>query len=379
MGSALMICPEAPYPLAGGGPLRTACLLEYLASKHSLDVILFQEPGAPDPRAAIPGGLVQTATVIDLPYHSKRALPRALRNLRRYLRQAPPLMDRFSGFQLPVKRRYDLAVIEHFWCAPYISQLRTCCERVVLNLHNVESVLLARSAQARGSAGRKILHTFAAASRRHEAELLPQFDLVLAASEDDRKSAESGIVWPNTIPDVPLPGIDKHEEIVFSGNMAYQPNIDAVQYFASEIWPLVRQDHPQIVWRLAGKNPEALNLPGDDRILVSGPMTDAIADIAAARASVVPLLSGSGTRFKIIEAWAAGTPVISTTIGAEGLTARNGENLLIADTPGDFARAITTVLNDNALAHRIASAGRDLYETSFTWPIAWKMLEAAGL
>jgi glycosyltransferase involved in cell wall biosynthesis len=223
------------------------------------------------------------------------------------------------------------------------------------------------------------LHAFAAASRRYEAELLPQYDLILTTSEDDRKSAEAGIVWPNTIPAVPLPRIDKHDEIVFSGNMAYQPNIDAVQYFATEIWPFVRHSHPQITWRLAGKNPEALKLPGDDRIRISGPMTDAIADIAAARASVVPLLSGSGTRFKIIEAWAAGTPVISTTIGAEGLGAMNGENLLIADNPNDFAQAITAVLTNNTLAHRIASGGRELYEKNFTWPIAWKMLEAAGL
>jgi polysaccharide biosynthesis protein PslH len=379
MPSALMICPEAPYPVAGGGPLRTACLIEYLASRYLLDLILFQEPGAPDPRAAIPAGLVQTAHVIDLPYHSKRALPRALRNVRRYVRKTPPLMDRFSGFQLPIAGHYDIGVIEHFWCAQYLHQVRPFCNRVVLDLHNVESVLLDRSAGARGPAGRKILRSFAEASSRYEADLLPQFDVVLTTSEEDRKTVGTGFVWPNTIPYVPLPNIEKRDEIVFSGNMAYQPNIDAAHYFAAEIWPMVRHTHPTVTWRLAGKNPKALNLPTDERTHLSGPMPDAVAEIAAARASVVPLLSGSGTRFKIIEAWAAGTPVISTTIGAEGLGARHGEHLLIADTPNDFASAISTVLNDHTLSSRLASAGREYYEKQFTWPSAWKMLEAAGL
>jgi glycosyltransferase involved in cell wall biosynthesis len=108
-------------------------------------------------------------------------------------------------------------------------------------------------------------------------------------------------------------------------------------------------------------------------------MEDAIAEIATARAAVVPLLSGSGTRFKIIEAWAAGTPVISTTIGAEGLGATPGEHLLIADSPADFAAATTSVLNDQPLADRLAAAGRRLYESKFTWPSAWRILEAAGL
>jgi glycosyltransferase involved in cell wall biosynthesis len=379
MRSALMICPEAPYPVAGGGPLRTACLLEYLAPRYSLDLVLFQEPGAPDPRAAIPPGLVQDAKVIDLPYHSKRALPRVLRNLRRYARKQPPLMDRFAGFEIPIARRYDIAIVEHFWCAPYLHQLRSFCDRMVLDLHNVESILLDRSAQTRGSVEQRILRTFAEASRRYESELLPQFNLVLATSEEDRNLVGTGFVWPNTIPLVPLPEVEKRDEIIFSGNMAYLPNIDAAHYFAAEIWPVVSAAHPTLTWRLAGRNPEAVKLSSYEQTRVSGPMIDAIAEIATARASVAPLLAGSGTRFKIIEAWAAGTPVISTTIGAEGLGAKHGEHLLIADDPTSFASALLSVLNDRRLAQELASAGRKLYESRFTWPSAWKMLEAAGL
>ena len=378
MPDALILCPEAPYPLAGGGALRTACMLEYLAKRYRLDAIVFREPGAPDPRTAIPPSLVRRVQVIDLPHHSKSKPARLARNVSRYSRNIPPLMDRFGGFKLDIPRTYDLAVIEHFWCAGYLDTLRPHCGRIALNLHNIESVLLQRSAAAQGRIGRTLLQKFADASRHLEAELLPRFDTLLVTSEADRAVINSGIVWPNTIPEVPLPRVAKRDEIVFSGNMGYQPNLDGARYFASEIWPAVRKTKPILAWRLAGKNPEALRLPADPRIRITGPMDDAISEIATARAAVVPLVSGSGTRLKIIEAWAAGPPVVSTTIGAEGLDATPGEHLLIADTPDDFCQAIVAVVNDDHLARRLAAAGRTLYESRFTWPFAWQILEAEG-
>src|SRR5436189_2259947 len=112
MSDALIVCPESPYPVAGGGPLRTACMVEYLSSRYALDVIAFREPGAPDPRQAFPLASFRNLAVIDLPYHFKRAAARVLRNIERIVRNVPPLIDRFSGFDLQIRRKYDLAVIE---------------------------------------------------------------------------------------------------------------------------------------------------------------------------------------------------------------------------------------------------------------------------
>src|ERR1019366_8365820 len=113
------------------------------------------------------------------------------------------------------------------------------------------------------------------------------------------------------------------------------PNIEAVRWFASSIWPRIRERNPGLKWNLIGRNPEAISgiVKSDPSIRVIGPVADAVAAIAAGRVVVVPLLSGSGTRFKILEAWAAGRAVVSTSIGAEGLGARDGEHLLIADDP----------------------------------------------
>jgi polysaccharide biosynthesis protein PslH len=197
---------------------------------------------------------------------------------------------------------------------------------------------------------------------------------VLVTSEADSRHVEGAVVWPNTIPLFAMPSVPKQDAIVFSGNMAYHPNVAAVRYFAHAIWPRLTG----VEWWLVGKNPEALRISGRE-IRIVGSVENAIEAIAPAKVAVVPLLSGSGTRFKILEAWAAGVPVVSTTIGAEGLDAIPGVHLLIADTAEEFAQAVMHVVNNQAVAAGLAAAGRVLYEAKFTWSSAWKILAAAGL
>ena len=148
-----MLAPEAPYPLAGGGALRTASLLHYLAQAHDVDLIVFRQPGAPHPAEHMPPGLVRHLAVIDLPANSRTQTARAFRNAGRLARRIPPLVETaFSGFGAQIvaaikNRRYEIGVIEHFWCAPYYPQnLLAACAGTVLDLHNIESDLHARCA-----------------------------------------------------------------------------------------------------------------------------------------------------------------------------------------------------------------------------------------
>jgi glycosyltransferase involved in cell wall biosynthesis len=143
---------------------------------------------------------------------------------------------------------------------------------------------------------------------------------------------------------------------------------------------MVRDRLPDIEWRLVGRNPEAVArlVAGDARIVLAGPMDDAVATLAEAKLCVVPLLSGSGTRFKILEAWAAGRAVVSTSLGAEGLGARHGEHLWIADDARAFAEAVVALLSNAGERARLGTAGRALYLKNYTWPAAWRSLELAG-
>ena len=385
--AALFLAAEAPYPLAGGGALRSASLLNYLARTHDVDMIVFRQPGGPDPAAQMPPGLVRRIVTIDLPATGRGNISRALRNAVRLGRGVPPLVDRFAGFGRRIAGevaglQYEIGVVEHFWCAPYWEEMSQVCERTALDLHNIESVLHGRCAQVERGAAALAHRAFGQACLELERAWLPRYSRVLAASEHDAALARAIAprahveVYPNAIPLCPPPARLEEEAIVFSGNMEYHPNVSAVRFFREDVWPRLRERWPRLVWRLVGKNPGAVTqyTSGDSRIEVIGPVEDAVRELARARVAVVPLLAGSGTRFKILEAWAAGIPVISTTIGAEGLPAREDENILLADTGPVFAETATRLLASCALRERLGAAGRRSFMQGFTWEAAWTKL-----
>jgi polysaccharide biosynthesis protein PslH len=393
--AALVLCPEAPYPTTGGGSLRTASLIEYLARRTAaVDVIVFREPGAADPAAAFPAGPARSVQVIALPRHSGHALARAERNLRRVLRGAPPLIDRFAGFGPEVGaaiggRRYGLAVIEHFWAVMYRDVLASAATRVALDLHNVESAWHASMAGIESAPKAAMLRCFARACERMERSLLPRFDALLATSEADaarvRRLAPHArvAVYPNAIPETPLPSgaSSSAPALIFSGNLEYRPNQHGLRFFLSKVWPELHARLPEWEFRVAGKNGHAVR-----RLLADRPGVghyeigaDPVGTLAQAAIAVVPLFAASGTRLKIIEAWAAGIPVVSTPLGAEGLPARDGVNIVIATDGRAFTSAIVRLAADSALRQRVGAAGRATFERSFTWTEAWRALDAAGL
>jgi polysaccharide biosynthesis protein PslH len=383
-----MLAAEAPYPLAGGGALRTASLAHYLARIFSLDLIVFRQPGAPDPALALPDGLVRRVRVIDLPAHGRGTAVRVVRNALRLGRGVPPLVDRFSGFAPQVEKalagaHYDIGVIEHFWCAPYVEQLLPVCGRTVLDLHNLESIFHGRCAAVDRNLAGLAHRVFERSCLKLERAWLPRFSTVLAPSDCDARAARAiapgarVAVYPNAIPACapPPPGTD--HALVFSANMEYAPNTSAVRFFRGEVWPRLRERWPGLVWRLIGRNPQAVAryVSGDPRIELVGPVEDAVRELARAEVAVVPILAGSGTRLKILEAWAAGLPVVSTTLGAEGLPVRDGEQLLLADGAGRFADAVSRLLASADLRGTLALGGRLLLEKEFTWEAAWRNLD----
>ena len=208
---------------------------------------------------------------------------------------------------------------------------------------------------------------------------MPRFDCLLVASDQDASQVSAHapvVVYPNAVPLVPQPRAAKRCEIAFSGNLEYLPNQTAIEWFRSEIWPKLRLRHPDLAWRLIGKNHHGYVswAKADSRISFSGPVEDAVQELAQAVLAIAPLRSGSGTRLKIVEAWAAGLPVVSTTLGAEGLA----PCALLADSPGQFADCITSLLQSPDERQRIGLEGRQLYEQRYSWPAVWRILETSG-
>jgi glycosyltransferase involved in cell wall biosynthesis len=385
---ALFLAAEAPYPTIGGGPIRASSVLEYLAQRFSVHAIFFLEPGTSYPATAPHSAGLDRVDVIALPFHSRRPFARVLRNALRLVRNRPPLVDRFSGFEAQIERcvsgqRYEAAFIEQFWCAPYIDQVRSSASRVILDVYNVESAWH-RSVASSESGPLAWGHLrFARAAQELERYWLPRFDRILATSCHDANllqaiAADAKVtVYPNALPRIVPPPRADRPEIIFSGNLEYAPNISAVRFFHRNVWPALQSRWPELKWKILSKNPGSIrDLPArDPRIEVTGFVEDAVAVIAQSRVAIVPLLAGSGTRIKILEAWAAGTPVVSTTLGAEGLECRDREHLVLADDAESFTAAVSELLALPVNRERIGAAGRRLYEEKYTWPIAWKALD----
>jgi glycosyltransferase involved in cell wall biosynthesis len=163
----------------------------------------------------------------------------------------------------------------------------------------------------------------------------------------------------------------RRNRLVFVGAMDYTANIDAVTRFASRTWPQIRARVPELSFTIVGRNPSpaVTALRGQPGIEVSGTVGDVRPYYREAFAVVVPLRLGSGTRLKILEAMAAGVPVISTTLGAEGLEAEPGEEILIADTPEDTVGAIASLRRNPELRHTLEERGRKLAARRYDWAV----------
>lgn len=384
-----MLSPESPYPLAGGGAYRTASLLHYFARFAEVDLLLLPDSGKP---ASLPPGLVHSQHVIPLPLHSRTRAARYLRNARRAIAGVPPLIDRLSGLESDIERvianrRYDIGIIEHFWCAPYVEQIGKVCGLTLLDLHNVESVLHERCAAFSGAAVKAGHRRFAAASRKLESALLPRFSMVLAASDADaqtvrRIAPQARVeVYPNSLPWIEVPHQPEEPLVVFSGNFEYHPNIDAVQFLLRDIWPEVRRRHPELRLRLVGRGDSFIRrliTATAPFVETTGYVSDALTEIARACIVVAPLRAASGTRIKILEAWAAARPVIATHLAAEGLETCNGGNIVLAShtNAGEFTEAIDKLLADLSRRQSLGLAGRETFESRYSWDAAWAILDS---
>ena len=384
--SALILSPEAPYPLDGGGALRTASLIHYFAQCYDVDLIAFQHPGQ-RVLEALPAGLVRHARTIPLRKHGNSFAKKAGRNAGRLIRGVPPLMDRFSGYEdtlekLLADRTYDVALLEHFWCASYLPSVRRVARQVILDLHNVESSWHRSCAGVAPFPQSAVHRCFGRAAWKLERAWLPRCDLALAASTQDAalvgaiSPGTRVCVYPNAIPDRNASPITPEFALAFSANMEYEPNRTGVSWFARKVWPGLRNRFPGLRLLLIGKNPHAIapairNLAG---VECTGWVADTYAHLGRAQVCIAPLLSGSGTRLKILEAWAAERPVVSTQLGAAGLDAVNGESIILADTPDHFSKSIECLLTHPELRQKIAIAGRELFQQKYTWKVAWTTL-----
>jgi len=281
----------------------------------------------------------------------------------------------------------DWVWLEHLWLAPYVACIRRP-KTVVLDVHNVESDFYRQLRQAsRHPVDRVGYYVFEQAARRVERRYLPCFDRIVAVSDEDRRllerdcSPEKIFVLPNAFKLHPLPVADNlaRKNLYFAGRLDYAANREGVLWFYRRVWALIRNRLPEVRWYIVGACPEVLRaeLGDDSHIILVGEVENTDPYLALSSLVIVPLPIGGGTRFKILEGWSAGKAVVSTTKGAQGLAARHGENIWIADTAVEFADAVVRLLPDSSLRASLGRRGRETVEEQYSWECLQERLEAA--
>jgi len=274
---------------------------------------------------------------------------------------------------------FDLLVCD--FLAPAVNVPADLTTPAVLFQHNVEAMIWKRHYEVQSNPVKKAyLYGQWQKMRRFEREMCGRFDSVIAVSADDREQMKNEY-GATAVFDVPT-GVDveffrpsgkvkpQPHSLVFTGSMDWLPNDDAIRYFMREIMPLIKIKLPDVKLTVVGRNPAPalVDLSKEDPSLIfTGRVDDVRPYMETAAAYIVPLRIGGGTRLKIYEAMAMEKPLISTTIGAEGLPLTNGVELLLADEPATFADAVVRVLSDEAYANELGQRAATVVRENFGW------------
>jgi sugar transferase (PEP-CTERM/EpsH1 system associated) len=383
-----------PYPPDSGGRIRTFQLLREVCGVHEVTLITASEKRADELALAALETVIPRLNVRAVRIAPETPLGRLGRAVRNPVDSLPYTWARYrhprfiAHVQDALREgRYDVIHCDHVQVAHAFAGLATAPR--VLNAHNVESQLIRRiAAEARPWWRRMAIGWQASKVLEAERRAYRLFDRCLAVSTVD--AAEIERLVPGTAVSIVPNGVDLSRFtpcvgqgtphlMAFTGAMDWLPNVDGVRFFVREILPRIRQHDAEAQLSVVGSNPSdsLMRELAGATVRFTGTVEDVRPYLAQARLVVVPLRAGGGTRLKILEAWALGKPVVSTTIGAEGLPAEDGKNIALADSPEAFAQRAVQLLNDAGAAEQLGAAGRRVVEELFGWDrVARDLLQA---
>jgi glycosyltransferase involved in cell wall biosynthesis len=387
----LWVCPFFLHPTNRGGQIRSLGTLRELHKRHTIHYAALNDPANLEgPRLSAEYASSYTAVPHTAP--ARRSLAVVPQLLGSFINPQPLAVSRFASAKLRdavrsllAERQFDAIVCDFLHAAPNVPDLRSA----VLFQHNVETTIWQRHLEREQHPLKK---RFIAMQVRkmeaYERSVCQQSRFVIAVSDIDAErmremfsishveSVPTGVdIDSFAAPTEPVPVTD----VVFSGSMDWLPNVDAIEYFLAEIFPLIRARRPDTTFTIAGRSPDprvrkaAEGVPG---VTITGSVPDMRPFLWGSRISIVSLRIGGGTRLKVYESMAAGCPVVSTTIGAEGLDYNDGQNILIADTPQTFADACLRLLQDTAARRSIAENALHLVRDNFSWASVTRRFES---
>lgn len=374
----LVIGSRVPFPLHDGGAIATFNLLKGLSesgvsvdflaintSKHFVDSVTLHKE-------------FSFLNAVDTYYiNTDIKVHKAFLNL---FQSSSYNVDRFTqtGFAKLIqsyldKNAYDIIHFEGLFVAQYRAMIKTKV-KTILRQHNVEYKIWQTLANTKSGLKKRYIQLLADRMGKFEKRVVHEFDAVVSITEADKLQTQNDLGYSGKIVSIPAGLISKTSQetttnsqyIYHIGSMEWMPNLEAMQWFHNDIWPLIEQQNKGAEFFMAGKNmPSHFMQWNTQKFHVVGEVKNLKQFSADKSILAVPLRSGSGIRIKTIEAMMSGKAVVTTTQGALGLDIRDGEHCLIADDPQKFAEHCIHLVEDNTLRNEIAERGKKFAEQHF--------------
>jgi len=388
--NVLMLTQVLPYPPDSGPKAKTYNMVKFISQNHDLTLVSFVRGDqtsevdhlkrfckavypVPIQRTRVNDGLAfVTSLVTSTPWFMARDGSQEMRTLLANLCQ---------------RENFDIVHADQLNMAQYASQIPGAAR--ILDAHNALWLLYRRLAQTtRNFIIAQFLEREWRLLKRYEGTVCRTFDAVLTVSEADKTALEEASGGKGNLIVAPIavdleaiqliPRAPQADHILHIGTMFWPPNVDGVLWFLREVYPIIRRARPDVQFDIVGaRPPKEITESGrsQEGVTVTGYVKEPVEYLKKTGVMVVPLLAGGGMRVKILEALAEGLPIVTTSIGCEGIAVENGRHLLVANSPQEFAQATLRLLGDRAFANTLAHNGRELIEKSYDYHLAYRPVD----
>jgi glycosyltransferase involved in cell wall biosynthesis len=383
----LLLTQVLPYPPDSGPKVKTYNMVKFISQNHNLTLVSFVRG---DQAREVEHLKRFCKAVYTVPIRRTR-LNDGLALVKSLATSTPWFMARDDVREMRAlladlcqREIIDIVHADQLNMAQYANQV-PCASRI-LDAHNALWLLYRRLAQTTHNFWEALfLEREWRLLKRYEGAICRTFDAVLTVSEADKAALEEAsggkgnlmvapiAVDPETIQ--PVPRVPQADHILHIGTMFWPPNVDGVLWFLRKVYPIIQQARPDVHFDIVGARPpkevteSGRSLEG---VTVTGYVKEPEEYLRKTGVMVVPLLAGGGMRVKILEALAEGLPIVTTSIGCEGIAVENGRHLLVADSPQEFAQATLRLLNDRSFANTLARNGRELIEKNYDYHFAYR-------
>jgi glycosyltransferase involved in cell wall biosynthesis len=391
MMKILSACKEFPHSKVIGGPILIHNRLKYLAKNHLVSLAAFSHPGD---EQYIPSVQPFCHDLQLVPLPPKRSLVKTTIDF--FTSPVPHYFLRVHGSkkmahtiaEMVKKDKYDFVIAEYSVMGQFLHKNPELPPtRRIISVHECYYLARLKSLRHHKLGLDKLKEAINLKGlKKYEFDMYRNADKILSLTPQGKD--ELLAISPDLDIAIVPHGVDveafsfspqakEENSLVFLGNYLHYPNVDAVLYFHEEIWPLLKKKLPQLKFYVVGQSPpsEIMDLARDKSIVVTGTVDDVTPYLRRGQVFICPVRLGGGFRGKILEAMALGRPVVSTRLGAEGIPASSGENIILADTPVEFVKGITDLIRNTHLYQRIQQNARKLMEDHYAWDKGVALLE----